>query len=105
MMLTNTFLKQMTVTSNDLISVSRLNEYFTVEDEGRNYLKAKMDSNQDRIRKDDFAVEIKNLDLCIHGNRIFDGLSFEVRRGQKIAIIGPSGSGKHSIFKVLLNLF
>ncbi len=34
-----------------------------------------------------------------------DGLSFAVRAGEKIGIVGPSGSGKSSIARLLLRLF
>jgi ATP-binding cassette, subfamily B, bacterial len=34
-----------------------------------------------------------------------DGLSFEVRAGERVAIVGPSGSGKSSIAKLLLRFY
>ena len=34
-----------------------------------------------------------------------DGLSFKVAAGEKIGIVGPSGSGKSSIARLLLRLF
>jgi ATP-binding cassette subfamily B protein len=36
---------------------------------------------------------------------IFEKLSFEVHAGQKIAIVGPSGVGKSTIFKLLLRYY
>jgi ABC-type multidrug transport system, ATPase and permease components len=38
-------------------------------------------------------------------NTIFHNLSFQVTRGQKIAIVGPSGVGKSTIFKLLLRFY
>src|SRR5205814_2853171 len=34
-----------------------------------------------------------------------DGLSFTVAAGEKIGIVGPSGSGKSSVARLLLRLF
>src|SRR5206468_7440478 len=34
-----------------------------------------------------------------------DGLSFKVAAGEKIGIVGPSGSGKSSIARLLLRMF
>lgn len=108
-MFTNTFLKQLTITSNDLISVSRLDNYIKLEDEGNAYLEKNLGLQKVDLKKDlekkGPIVAVKNLDLSIHGNRIFNSLSFSVSNGERVAIIGRSGSGSHSIFKVLLNIY
>ncbi|AXC51136.1 ectoine/hydroxyectoine ABC transporter ATP-binding protein EhuA [Paracoccus suum] len=36
--------------------------------------------------------------------RVIDGLSFDVRKGEKLALIGPSGSGKTTILRMLMTL-
>ena len=36
---------------------------------------------------------------------LFDNLSFEIQRGQQIAFVGSSGSGKSTIMKLLLRLY
>lgn len=51
------------------------------------------------------AVKVMNLNLSIHGNSILNGVNFQVGYGDKVALIGSSGSGKHSLFKVLLDLY
>lgn len=38
------------------------------------------------------------------GNQIFSNVSFEVRRGDRLALIGENGSGKSTLFKVLARL-
>jgi ABC-type multidrug transport system ATPase subunit len=42
--------------------------------------------------------------LDIEGNRILDGVSFEVERGQSVALVGPNGSGKTTVLRCLLGL-
>jgi ATP-binding cassette subfamily B protein len=36
---------------------------------------------------------------------VFDGLSFRVRPGEQVAIVGPSGAGKTTIFSLLLRFY
>jgi ATP-binding cassette, subfamily B, bacterial len=53
------------------------------------------------------AIEFDDVHFAYPGGRrpAHDGLSFAVRAGDKIGIVGPSGSGKSSIARLLLRLF
>ena len=52
------------------------------------------------------AVEFQNVGFSYdEGRETFEGLSFKVKAGEKIALIGPSGGGKSTTMKLLLRLY
>ena len=40
--------------------------------------------------------------LAMGGRLLFEGLTFEVRRGERVALVGPNGSGKTTLLRALL---
>ena len=49
-------------------------------------------------------IRIHDLRKSFGSLTVIDGLSFEVHRGEKLALIGPSGSGKTTILRMLMTL-
>ncbi len=50
------------------------------------------------------VLHVENLSKAFGNNRLFSGLSFDIKRGEKIAIIGDNGTGKTTILKILNRL-
>ncbi|MGB0455192.1 MAG: ABC transporter ATP-binding protein, partial [Bacteriovoracaceae bacterium] len=51
------------------------------------------------------SIEIKNLKFGYGEEDILKGVSFEILKGQKVALVGLSGSGKTTIINLLLGLY
>lgn len=51
-------------------------------------------------------IEFKNVSFSYDGKRqILDNISFKVQKGQTIAFVGPTGSGKSSIINVFMRFY
>ena len=49
------------------------------------------------------AVLVKDLTKSYNGRTVIDGASFEMRTGERVALIGPNGSGKTVLLRMLVN--
>lgn len=49
-------------------------------------------------------IEIKNLDAGYDGNVIIENINLELRENDFLALIGPNGGGKSTLFKAILGL-
>lgn len=49
-------------------------------------------------------LSVKNLSVSFHGRAVVDDISFELERGDILAVIGPNGSGKTTLLKAILGL-
>ena len=46
-------------------------------------------------------LKVENIGLSFGGIRALDGVGFEIRKGEILAIIGPNGAGKSSMLNVI----
>ncbi|MCI0405086.1 MAG: ATP-binding cassette domain-containing protein [candidate division Zixibacteria bacterium] len=50
-------------------------------------------------------IQLENICLSIAGRQILKNINFSVRKGETKVILGPSGSGKSSVLKIILGLW
>ncbi len=51
-------------------------------------------------------IEFKKVDFSYSKNeKLISNLSFKIKEGEKVALVGPSGGGKSTIIKLILRLF
>jgi ATP-binding cassette, subfamily F, member 3 len=46
-------------------------------------------------------IQAANIDYAYGGNDVLSGATFEIRRGDRLAIIGANGSGKSTLFRLM----
>lgn len=56
-----------------------------------------------RRRMGEEALEVKNLQKTFEDRTVFHDVSFKLRTGDRVALIGPNGVGKSTLFKILMN--
>src|SRR5512133_455508 len=47
-------------------------------------------------------LQLANITLILGAKRIFENLNWEIQSGQKIGLIGANGTGKSSLFKLIV---
>lgn len=50
-------------------------------------------------------LKVKDIDIVAGKKKLIDSISFEVKRGEKVGIIGANGIGKSTLLKILLGKF
>lgn len=54
-----------------------------------------------RRRSGEEALEVRELNKSFEGQPVFQNLSFKLRTGDRVALIGPNGVGKSTLFRIL----
>ncbi|MBU0278839.1 thiol reductant ABC exporter subunit CydD [Gemella sp. zg-1178] len=68
-------------------------------------INSKKQSEKEYVKIDKFnKIEFKNVDLIKEENKILSNLNFTVKSGDKLCLIGHSGSGKSSLISILSGL-
>ena len=57
-----------------------------------------MDNNNE------YALRVSNLSVKLQNQTILENISFELKKGTALAVVGPNAAGKTVLFKALLNL-
>ncbi|MGL4546870.1 ATP-binding cassette domain-containing protein, partial [Eubacterium aggregans] len=49
-------------------------------------------------------IKVSNLTKCFGDNQVLTDISFQVNKGDVVAVIGSSGSGKSTLLRCLIDL-
>jgi len=55
-----------------------------------------------QVKSGNDVLSVKDAAKSFDDHRLFEGLSFDVYRGEKVALIGPNGIGKSTLMKMIL---
>lgn len=61
-------------------------------------------SNQKLIENKELILEVENLSVSFGDDIVIDNLSFNLKKGENVAIMGPNGAGKTVLLKALLGI-
>src|ERR1700691_6224808 len=50
------------------------------------------------------AIDIRQVTKSFGAQRVLDGVSFQVRRGETLAVLGRSGTGKSVLLRIIIGL-
>ena len=87
--------------SKSIASANRIEEVLLCEDELQ-----VLDIESHPIKNTENAIEFENVSFSYNGKlNDIDNVSFELKKGQSLGIIGATGSGKTTLLKLLLRFY
>ena len=82
---------------NAKASFVRINDFLNLEND--------VDNGQEKIAKID-TIEFKNMSFSYSENqRLIEGFNFTIKKGQDVAIVGPTGAGKTTLINLLMRFY
>ncbi|MCL2708593.1 MAG: ATP-binding cassette domain-containing protein [Defluviitaleaceae bacterium] len=78
-----------------LDKMERVEKPESLPDKMRLMLEPKLMSGNDVLKVEDVSMGFGN-------EKLFKGVSFELKRGDRVALIGPNGIGKTTLFKIIM---
>ncbi|HBX64613.1 MAG TPA: ABC transporter ATP-binding protein, partial [Balneolaceae bacterium] len=58
----------------------------------------------DPPRSGQVVMKLEDLHKSYDDHQVFDGIDYEIERGDKIAVVGPNGAGKSTLIRILAGL-
>ncbi|MGN1317915.1 MAG: ABC-F family ATP-binding cassette domain-containing protein [Lachnospirales bacterium] len=49
------------------------------------------------------VLTVENLEMAFDNTKLFENISFDIKKGEKVCLIGPNGIGKTTLFRIILN--
>ena len=78
-------------------SFARINSFLNIEND--------IDDGQLEVNSFE-SIQFKNISFSYtKGTRLIENFSFEINKGQKIAIVGPTGAGKTTLINLLMRFY
>lgn len=56
------------------------------------------------MKHNTLALQVRNLTVELHNQKIIEDLSFDVKKGETLVILGPNGAGKTTLLRALLSV-
>ncbi len=100
------------ITSNSWWLTQLLMEFSQLLEEVRNSVDTIVQNFEVTDKEDASVLQVQSADISISnltffypGRPVFDGLSLEIKAGEKVGLVGPSGAGKSTLVQLLLRLY